>query len=161
MDVRRITRVEIKTNSIIGSFFKTFMEEVIIDKHEISFRRYWIDPTHEEVAWSSKSNTDDRLVHFYLFLETLQAELKQQQFHKEKEFTRFCIRLYEGEELIFKDWFQGTFEMNNLKYSKRMLERMMPDCEVKPMYLLPEVEYKLEAEDFGEETMKFDDIKEA
>ena len=38
---------------------------------------------------------------------------------------------------------------------------MIPDCEVKSMYLLSETEYELEAEDFGDEIVTEEEIKEA
>ena len=51
--------------------------------------------------------------------------------------------------------------MNKLDLAGRMLDRMIPDCEVKPMYLLSETEYELEAEDFGDEIVTEEEIKEA
>lgn len=161
IDVKKINRVEIKTTSLIGEFDKTFMEDLTITNNSIHFKHYGIDPTKTPIEWSSKSNTNERFIHYYLFLEILILEMRKKKFHEKKEFTKFRISLYEDDELVFKKYFIGTFHMNKLDLAGRMLDRMIPDCEVKPMYLLSEIEYELEAEDFGDELVTEEEIKES
>ena len=49
--------------------------------------------------------------------------------------------------------------MNHLILSRKMLLSMIPACEFKPMYLLDDIEYKLESEEFGEEIFSEEEIK--
>ena len=156
--IAKITKVEIRTTSLIGSFYKVFFEDLTVTPSSIKFNHQWLDPAQKPITWSSKSNSNDRFLYYYLFIESLIKETHTKKLRKKREFTSFKISLYEGRKLVYQNRFNGSFLMNKFKYSRNMLLKLIPECEFKPMYLLDDTEYKLEAEEFGEEIISEEKI---
>ena len=158
LDENKMSRIEIRTTSKIGDFHKVFFEDLVITPRKISFKHQWLDPIKEPITWSYQSKSSEWFVHYFLFLESFIKEIQNKDFHKDKEFSSFKITIYDKGKIVFRGRLNGTFLMNHLILSRKMLLSMIPACEFKPMYLLDDIEYKLEAEEFGEEIIDEEEI---
>ena len=153
LEAAKITRVEIRTTTIMGEFEKVFFEDLVLTKTTGSFLHRWLDPTKKPIHWAIQSNSNERFVAYYLFLEALLKEMHTAKLHENREFSTFKITLFEKKKIVFQRRFNGTFELNNFTYSRNTLLGMIPKFEFLPMYLLEKFEYEAEAEDFGKEVI--------
>lgn len=150
MDIIGIDKIYIRTQSSLGAFDKVFKEELTITKNGIEFKHTNMNPLVEPTEWKFTSNSEIFEHHFFLFKMFLLNEIQTEKKHEFKEFFHFRIECSIKNKIVFREFYQGSLDMNGLHAANTALKRLVPEC-VLPIYILMDKDAYEEARvEFGE-----------